>query len=227
MTPAQTHLLKSLHDLDGHVKKPSFMKRSRYQFVIEHGFWYEPQELPEDLSRGDDQQCFMNALDLASNKNDFFYVEGFAIYTASSLPVHHAWIATGDGNAIDPTWDTPGVAYAGVPFQLSFLLTTVLAAKGIKSILDDFENDWPILGELGDRPDEWLERRGLGLGRCRVECCSTQPVYRTSEPPAPARVFHSDRCRCVTDPDRGSQHRPRPQGRTQAASDRKLRIRQS
>ncbi len=164
MIPAQTHLLNSLHDLDGHVKKPPFMRRSRYKFVIDHGFWYEPTPLPNDLARGDDQQCFLNALDLASDKKELFYVEGFALYTPTSLPVHHAWVTTGAGQAFDPTWDTPGVAYAGVPFQLSFLLTTVLAAKGIKSILDDFENDWPILGELGDRPDEWLEFRGFGVG---------------------------------------------------------------
>ena len=132
MTPDQTHLLNSLHGLDAHVKKPPFMKRSRYQFVIDNVFWYEPTELPDSLSRGDDQQCFLNALDLASDKSELFYVEGFAIYTPTSLPVHHAWVTDGDGKAIDPTWDTPGVAYAGVPFQLSFLLTTVLAAKGIK-----------------------------------------------------------------------------------------------
>ncbi len=140
------------------------MKRTRYKFVIDYGLWYEPHELPNDLSRGDDQQCFMNALDLASDKKELFYVEGFAIYTATSLPVHHAWVTTGDGKAIDPTWDSPGAAYAGVPFRLSFLLTTVLAEKGINSILDDYQHDWPILGTLGDRSDEWLERRGIGFG---------------------------------------------------------------
>jgi hypothetical protein len=31
--------------------------------------------------------------------------------------------------------------------------------------LDDWQNNWPILGELGDRPDEWIERRGLGVSK--------------------------------------------------------------
>ena len=165
MTPAQTNLLATLHDLDGHVNKPPFMKRSRYQFVIDHGHWYEPTPLPNHLPRGDDHECFLNALELASDKNELFYVEGFAIYTPTSLPVHHAWVSTGDGQALDPTWDVPGVAYAGIPFKLAFLLTTVLTAKGIHSILDDFQDNWPILGELGNRPDEWFERRGVGVGR--------------------------------------------------------------
>ena len=121
MIPAQSHLLATLHDLDRHVKKPPTMRRSRYKFVIDNGFGYEPTPLPSNLTRGDDQQCFMNALDLASDKKELFYVEGFAIYTPTSLPVHHAWVTTGDGKAIDPTWNTPGVAYAGVPFKLPFV----------------------------------------------------------------------------------------------------------
>ena len=163
LTPAQSQLLNSLEDLDRHVIEPAFMKRSRYQFVIDYGQWFEPTELPENLKRGDDQQCFKNALDLASDDNKLFYVEGFALYTPTSLPVHHAWVTDGR-RAIDPTWDVPGVAYAGVPFKLPFLLATVLAVQGINSILDDFQNNWPILGDLGDRPDEWLERRGVGVG---------------------------------------------------------------
>ena len=164
MTPAQSHLLESLQDRDRHVNKPPTMKRSKYKFVIDNGSWYEPMPLPSDLTGGDDQQCFKNAIDLASDKGELFYVEGFAIYTPTSLPVHHAWVTTGDGNAIDPTWDTPGVAYAGVPFKLPFMLTTVLAERGINSVLDNYQYDWPILGVLGDRPDEWLEPRGVGVG---------------------------------------------------------------
>jgi hypothetical protein len=34
--------------------------------------------------------------------------------------------------------------------------------EAIICVLDDYLNDWPILGELGDRPDEWIDRRGGG-----------------------------------------------------------------
>ena len=30
------------------------------------------------------------------------------------------------------------------------------------SLLDDWQNKWPLRGDLGDRPGEWLEVRGRG-----------------------------------------------------------------
>jgi hypothetical protein len=30
---------------------------------------------------------------------------------------------------------------------------------------DDYQNNWPLRGDLGDRPDEWLESRGRGKKR--------------------------------------------------------------
>jgi hypothetical protein len=42
------------------------------------------------------------------------YVEGFAL---SVIPVHHAWCADEDGNAIECTWQKPGLAYFGLEFE--------------------------------------------------------------------------------------------------------------
>ncbi len=32
-------------------------------------------------------------------------------------------------------------------------------------VIDDWQNKWPLRGELGDRPDEWLEIQGKGNQR--------------------------------------------------------------
>ncbi|QNN21554.1 hypothetical protein HED60_04450 [Planctomycetales bacterium ZRK34] len=166
MTSDQRQLLKQIHDRDATVKKPSFMRRSRYQFVIDHGHWYAPTPCPDTMARGDKQQCFKNALELASDDEYLYYVEGFALYSSKGLIVHHAWITDGSGRAIDPTWDQPGVAYAGVPFKMDFVLAAAIADHSVNSVLDDYGNYWPILGELGERSEEWLEPRGFGVLGC-------------------------------------------------------------
>ena len=75
------------------------------------------------------------------------------------------WVTDGHGNAIDSTWPQPGVAYAGVPFKSLFVNMTALKNRAIVSLLDDYQNNCPLRGDLGDGPDEWLDVRGCGLMR--------------------------------------------------------------
>ena len=77
----------------------------------------------------------------------------------------HAWATDGRGRAIDNTWPKPGVAYAGVPFRSLFVNMTALKNRATVSLLDDYQNNYPLRGELGDRPDEWLDLRGRGTER--------------------------------------------------------------
>jgi hypothetical protein len=42
---------------------------------------------------------------------------------------------------------------------------TALKNHAIISLLDDYQNNWPLRGDLGDQPDEWLEPRGRGIER--------------------------------------------------------------
>ena len=35
--------------------------------------------------------------------------------------------------------------------------------RAIVSLLDDYQNNCPLRGDLGNRPDEWLDLRGCGL----------------------------------------------------------------
>jgi hypothetical protein len=39
---------------------------------------------------------------------------------------------------------------------------TALKNHATVSLLDDYQNNYPLRGDLGDRPDEWLELRGRG-----------------------------------------------------------------
>ena len=82
---------------------------------------------------------------------------------------HHAWVTDGSGAAIDNTWPSVGVAYAGVPFQFAFLNLRHLKRKAVVCVLDGWQENWPILGDLGDRPDEWLDPKGAGVSRLGAE----------------------------------------------------------
>ncbi len=66
-------------------------------------------------------------------------------------------------NGGEKPWRLAGVAYAGVPFKSLFVNMTALKNRAIVSLLDDYQNNCPLRGDLGDRPDEWLDLRGCGL----------------------------------------------------------------
>lgn len=122
-----------------------------------------PAELPKGIALGAPQECHKNAVDLVLADDSLIYCEGYALFKGTSLPVLHAWVTNGKGAAIDNTWPQPGVAYAGVPFKTQFVNMTALKNHAIISLLDDYQNGYPLRGDLGDRPDEWLERRGGGV----------------------------------------------------------------
>ena len=149
--------------------RPLSLKRTFQEFVLEYGWWYEPVELPQGITFGTPQQCHQNATDLIMFDDSLIYCEGYALFKGGSLPTLHAWVTDGRGRAIDNTWPQPGVAYAGVPFTSLFVNMTALKNHAIISLLDDYQNNYPLRGDLGDRPDEWLELRGRGTERINVQ----------------------------------------------------------
>jgi hypothetical protein len=149
--------------------KALLLKRTFQQFVLEYGWWYEPIELDPKLPIGTPQQCHKNAADLISDDDKLIYCEGYALFKSGSLPRVHAWVTDGRGRVIDNTWPKPGVAYAGVPFKSLFVTMTALKNHAAVSLLDDYQNNYPLRGELGDRPDEWLEIRGRGTERIQEQ----------------------------------------------------------
>ena len=132
---------------------------------MEYGWWYDPVEPSSKIPAGRPQECHKNATDLILDDETLIYCEGFAQYESGSQPTLHAWVTDGQGRAIDNTWPKPGVAYAGVPFKSVFITLTALKNRAMGSLLDDWQNNYPLRGQLGDCPDGWLELRGRGKER--------------------------------------------------------------
>lgn len=61
----------------------------------------------------------------------------------------------------------PGLVYAGVPFLTSFVHTKALEYGATVALLDDWTHGWPLLQELGDRPEEWYEPKGRGFKKLK------------------------------------------------------------
>lgn len=169
MTPEQKTLLDYLTNSEPTIAAKALLKRTMQQFVLDYGWWYEPAKVPDHLPQGKLQQCHKNATDLVMADDSLVYCEGYALFKDTSLPTIHSWVTDCQGRAIDTTWPQPGVAYAGVPFRISFVTMTALKNDAIGSLLDDYYNAFPLRGELGDRPDEWLEPRGRGITRLADE----------------------------------------------------------
>lgn len=166
MTTPKEKLLDFLqHSEATGAAKTMMLKRTFQEFVLEYGWWYEPSELEATFSTGKPKQCHKNAADLTLADDTLVYCEGYALFRSGSLPTLHSWVTDGQGHAIDNTWQLPGVAYAGVPFKSSFVSMTTLKNRATVSLLDDYQNNYPLRGELGDRPDEWRELRGCGTDR--------------------------------------------------------------
>lgn len=165
MTPHQSELLEFLRFSEPTPAAKAHSIRTAQQFVLDHGWWYEPTEIPKGIATGTIQECHTNSVDLTLDDSSLIYCEGYALFKSGGVPTIHAWVTDGQGRAIDNTWPQPGVAYAGVPFKSLFVSMTTLKNRATISLIDDFMNDWPLRGELGDRPDEWLEIRGRGVKR--------------------------------------------------------------
>ncbi|MEX1098580.1 MAG: hypothetical protein WED34_21215 [Planctomycetales bacterium] len=164
-TTPKDELLEFLRHSEATPAAKAMLKRTFQQFVLEYGWWYDPAERDAEYAAGTPQECHKNAAESALADDKLIYCEGFAVFKSGSLPTLHAWVTDGRGRAIDNTWPKPGVAYAGVPFTSNFVNMTALKNRATISLLDDYQNNYPLRGALGDRPDEWLELRGRGTER--------------------------------------------------------------
>jgi hypothetical protein len=167
-TKPQAELLDFLRHTERTAAAKAFLKRSSQAFVLEYGWWYEPADLPEKIVAGAPRECFNNATDLIFHDAGLVYCEGYAIFTSGIGPTIHACVTDGQGRAIDNTWAPPGVAYAGVPFLSTFLMMRAVEHRATIGLIDDWQNNWPLLRDLGDRSDEWLEQRGRGVTRLKA-----------------------------------------------------------
>lgn len=85
-----------------------------WDLVAREGAEYRPVPIPSDLRRRQARsggKCFDRAFSLALERSDLFYVEGFA----GKHGLHHAWLTSGKGDAIDLAWGyEPESEYLGV-----------------------------------------------------------------------------------------------------------------
>jgi hypothetical protein len=44
-----------------------------------------------------------------------------------------------------------------------------LRNKAFISFIDDWQNGFPLLNDLGEKPEEWLDERGKGTGRVKLD----------------------------------------------------------
>ncbi len=169
ITIDQKRLLDVLARIQPTPAAKALLKRTGQRFVLDYGWLYEPVPLPKHIVPGIAEQCFRNAVELTIDDRSLIYCEGFALLKECSLPILHAWVTDGQGAAIDNTWPEPAVAYAGVPFKSLFVTATVVKNHATISLIDDWQNNYPLRSDMGDRPELWLEPRGRGIAYCICE----------------------------------------------------------
>lgn len=91
------------------------------QLVLECGTMMQPKLLPKTIKMGQLRVCYANCQRLVLKNRSLTYVEGYAMAQDVSLPLQHAWLLDTDGCAIDPTWETLGSCYLGIPLATAWV----------------------------------------------------------------------------------------------------------
>ena len=122
-------------------------------FIMQHGVWYKPRELPSRFWKGAPMSCYGNSI-IVAMMTGLRYVEGYAYTPVADEIHHHAWNIDSDGRVFDTTWvhfGGSGLAYIGVEFLWE--RAEEATWDGDATILNDFHRGWPIL------KDKWMGER--------------------------------------------------------------------
>ena len=112
-------------------------------FVLQHGTPYRKQPLPKGFKRGTPRMCYRNSARLALRRG-LIYVEGFAKFLNIDHATGHAWcVEPGSDLVIDVTNDG-FTEYYGIAFRTDFL-REYMKQYPDNCLLDNWENEWPIL----------------------------------------------------------------------------------
>ncbi len=119
-------------------------------FMFEHGRHFQADKLPKGIRKGPMKDCFRTSQQIvktARNSDEaFIYVEGYAVSTATALPILHAWAVDKNGSVIDATWPDPEhCTYFGVAFGRDYLREATAKSKKIVSLIDNYEDRWSLL----------------------------------------------------------------------------------
>lgn len=99
-----------------------------FYLLLGQQFTIADQTKDYEAYRGPMGSCYKNAFDLAQERQELAYCEGYAL-SAGLFPMHHAWCVTAEGVVVDPTWDASTSDYYGVPLNTGFVLNQILRTK--------------------------------------------------------------------------------------------------
>lgn len=138
-------LRQYLQDQADLIRKFYFKPDSRYagfeELVLDCGTVMKPQPLPKNIKRGLPKSCYWNSQQIAFKRTDLAYVEGYVLITEPTFVTAHAWLLTPEGYAIDPTWETPGAIYLGVPFSTKWV-KSFLKRRGRDNEISIFQSNY-------------------------------------------------------------------------------------
>ncbi|MEU7147096.1 hypothetical protein AB0B15_03505 [Streptomyces sp. NPDC045456] len=92
--------------------------------LLRYGRVFRPESAVPVRDLGPAKRCYYNSAEIALAEG-LTYVEGFA---SSHFPTEHAWCADAVGALMEPTWETVGTAYIGLPVKRD-VVTQVLEAN--------------------------------------------------------------------------------------------------
>lgn len=129
---------RSIHEASETSPYRHFAYHSYEGMVLALGEEHPWRPRPSWVEKGEDKQCFGNALNLAI-EHDLVYVEGYA---AGLIPTLHAWCLDSDGYVIETTWDEDHPSdqhiYLGIPMNTEAVARHCVAT-GYYGVLG---NDW-------------------------------------------------------------------------------------
>lgn len=156
-------LAKMLRDLHRWGEKNRGITNSIYKLVLDYGWWYEAISLPKGVRQRKKKECYFNASQLAFDRDQFTYVEGFAFSKGLAFPIQHAWVTDGMGQAIDTTWEPPSVVYAGIPFKTQQVARIMAREEASVPMLNERMYDHINGVDISDYSKSWCESRGNGM----------------------------------------------------------------
>lgn len=136
LTEKDEELSKHLSVLANLLKRTDNAWRyaSMQEFVLANGVFFPLRFAP--VEKGPAKHCYMNAWRAAAADEKLVYCEGYAMIANVPLPFDHAWCVDGEGRIVEPTWDTPGVSYLGICFEMAFVAERIFA-QGVYGLLCD------------------------------------------------------------------------------------------
>lgn len=97
------------------------------ELVLDCGVVMVAATKPPKLKQGLPKSCYYNAQKIAFAGRGLTYVEGYALSADIPMAIAHGWLTNSKGEAIDPTWEPPGVAYLGIPFSAAWVKASLKA----------------------------------------------------------------------------------------------------